>query len=138
MRTMGREEEGEKEEKWKINAPRATRCTAEPCNAFNFPHKFICPSPLSHSFRISRAFFLPLSLSLRQDADKLSSRNTVSYPFNHPHFPFILFISWPSVWTHVSRIPQFVTLSIDLLLSFSPLFELTCDSSSCWKVIEKF
>lgn len=98
-------------------------------------------------------FALPLSLTLSVSLARFSSPFTLSQtgcrqtfvkkhcflPFQPSPFPLhSVYLLTICLNPYVSRIPQFVTLSIDLLLSFSPLFELTCDSSSCWKVIEKF
>lgn len=139
MRTMGREEEGEKEEKWKINAPRATRCTAEPCNAFNFPHKFICPSPLSHSFRISRAFFLPfhslsdrMQTNFRQETLFLTLSTipiSPSFCLSLDHLSEPLRLSYPTVCNTFYRPSSFVLTPFRINLWFLELLE------SYWKVL---
>lgn len=77
------------------------------------------------SFSLAR--FPPLSLFLRQDADKLSSRNTVSYPFNHPHFPFVLFISWPSVSTLTSLVSHGLQHFLSFFRSRTFLSEIRID-----------
>lgn len=85
-------------------------------NAFNFPHKFICPPPppLSHSVSPSLAFpFTPPQTGCRQTFVK---KQCVSYPFKPYPFPLHSCLSLDHLMPYVSRIPHtFPTLSIDLL-----------------------
>lgn len=99
-------------------------------NAFNFPHKFICPPPppLSHSVSPSLAFpFTPPQTGCRQTFVK---KQCVSYPFKPYPFPlhsvYLLTISCLTSLVSHTLFQHFLSTCFVFPL------ELTCDSSSCW------
>lgn len=106
------------------------------CNAFNFPHKFICPSSLSLflylSLSLSLAFFSPFTPSqtgCRQTFVKkhcfLPFQPSPSFCLSLGHLSQPLRPSYPTVCNTFYRLSSFV------LALFLLEFELTCDSSSC-------